>query len=72
MEDIIEIVKSHKESGLLAKGINQKIKNEAKERKGEFLPMLLGALAARILGTAFTGKRIIRIGEGVKGACQNF
>ena len=42
MEEIIEIVKSRKESGLLVKGISQRIKNEAKEQKGEFLPMLLG------------------------------
>ena len=31
MEDIMEIVKSLKESGLLIKGVSETIKNEAKE-----------------------------------------
>ena len=34
MNDIIEIVKSLEESGLLIKGFNQTIKNKAKEQKG--------------------------------------
>ena len=33
MEDIMKIVKSHKESGLLTKGISKTIKNEAKKRR---------------------------------------
>ena len=44
MEDIIKIVKSLEESGLLIKGISETIKNEAKEQKGGFLSMLLGTL----------------------------
>ena len=46
MEDIIKIVKSLEESGLLIKGISETIKNEAKGQKGGFLSMLLGTLAA--------------------------
>ena len=42
MEDIMRIVKSLEESGLLVKGISETIKNEAKEQKGGFLPILLG------------------------------
>ena len=42
MNDIMKIVKSPEESGLLIKGISETIKNEAKEQKGEFLSMLLG------------------------------
>ena len=34
MEDIMKIVKSLEESGLLLKGISETIKNEAKEQKG--------------------------------------
>ena len=34
MEDIMKIVKSLEESGLLIKGISETIKNEAKEQKG--------------------------------------
>ena len=33
MEDIIKIVKSPKESGLLIKGISETIRNDAKEQK---------------------------------------
>ena len=41
MDDIIRMVKSLEESGLLAKGVSKAIKNEAKEQKGGFLRMLL-------------------------------
>ena len=37
MNDIMKIVKSFEESGLLIKGVSETIKNEAKERKGGFL-----------------------------------
>ena len=40
MEDIMKIVKSLEESGLIIKGITETIKNETKERKGGFLQML--------------------------------
>ena len=72
MEDIIKIVKSLEESGLLIKGISERIKNETKEQKGEFLPMLLGTLAAGLLGSALTGKGVIRAGEGTIRAGQDF
>ena len=52
MEDIMKIVKSLEESGLLIKGISKTIKNEAKEQKGGFLQMLLGTLAVSMLGSA--------------------
>ena len=41
MNDIMKMVKSLEDSGLLIKGISETIKNEAKERKGGFLGMLL-------------------------------
>ena len=41
MEDIIKIVKSLEESGLLITGISETIKNEIKELKGGFLSILL-------------------------------
>ena len=41
MEDIIKIVKSLKDSGLLLKGVRETIQNEDKEQKGGFLSMLL-------------------------------
>ena len=37
MNDIMKIVKSLKESGLLITGVSKTIKNVAKEQKAEFL-----------------------------------
>ena len=48
MKDIIRIVKSLEDSGLLLKGVSETIQNEAKGRKG-FLSTLLGALDASLL-----------------------
>ena len=72
MEDIIKIVKLLEESRLLVKGISETTKNETKEQKGAFLPMLLGTLAASILGNAITGKGVIRAGEGTTRVGQDF
>ena len=63
MEDILKIVKSIKDSGLLL-GVSETIKNKAKEQKGRFLSMLLGTLGASLLGNILAGKGIIRAGEG--------
>ena len=68
MNDIIRVIKSLEESGLLIKGVNEIIKNEAKEEKGIFLSMLLGALGAGLLGNMLAGKGNIRAGEGMMGA----
>ena len=65
MKDIIKIVKSLEDSGLLLKGVSETIQNEAKEQKGGFLSMLLGTLGASLLGNILTGKGINRAGEGV-------
>ena len=64
MRDIMKIVKSPEKSGLLIKGISQKIKNEAKEQKEGFLSMLLGTLDASLLGNLLTGKGTFRGCEG--------
>ena len=63
--DIMKIVKSLEESGLLIKGISETIKNEAKEQKGGFLLMLLGTLPASLLGNALKGRGVIRADEGL-------
>ena len=64
MEDIIKIVKSLEDSGLLLKGVSETIQNEAKEQKGGFLSMLLGTLGASLLGNILVGKGINRAGKG--------
>ena len=46
MDDIMKIVICQEESGLLLKGVNKKIKNEATAQKGNFLSILLGILGA--------------------------
>ena len=53
-------------------GMSETIKNETKQQKIRFLPTLLGALAAGILGNALIGKGVIRAGEEVIRAGQNF
>ena len=68
MNDILKIVKSLEDSGILLKGNGETIKNDAKEQKGGFLSMLLGTLGASLLGDLLTknlsGKGFIRTGEG--------
>ena len=64
MKDIIKIVKSLEDSGLLLKGVTETVQNEVKEQKGGFLSMLLGTLGASLLGNLLTGKEIYRAGKG--------
>ena len=68
MDDILEIVKSLEDSGVLLKGVSETIQNEAKEQRGGFLKMLLGTLGASLLGDilskGLSGKGVIRAGEG--------
>ena len=64
IHDIIKIVKSLEDSGLLLKGVTQTVQNEVKEQKGGFLSMLLGALGASLLGNLLTGRKIYRAGKG--------
>ena len=72
MNDIMKIVKSLEESGLLTKGVRETIKNEANEQKGGFLGMLLRTLGASLLGNLLTGKCTIRAGEETIRADENF
>ena len=74
MDDLIKIVKSLEESGLLLKGVTESVQNEIKE-KGGFLSMLLGTLGASLLGNlltgkgaSHTGKRVNKKGKGIHGA----
>ena len=50
MNDIMNIVKSLEESGLLKKGIRETTENKAKQQKGGLLGFLLGKVSARLLG----------------------
>ena len=72
MNDVIKIVKSREESGLLIKNVSGTIKNEAKEQNDGFLSMLLGTLGASLLRNLLTDKGTIRAGEGTTRAGQDF
>ena len=62
--DIIRIIKSLEDSGLLIKGVTEAVLNEVKEKKGGFLSTLLGTLGASLLGDLLIGKGIYRAGKG--------
>ena len=62
MKDIMKIVKSLEDSGLLLKRVSETIQYEEKEQKGGFLSILLGTLGASLLGNMLSGKGINRSG----------
>ena len=64
IEDIIQIVKSLEDSGLLLKEVTETVQNEVKEQKGGFLSMLLGTLGANSLENLLTDRGINRAGKG--------
>ena len=68
MDDILKIVKSLEDSGVLLKGVSETIQHEAKEQRGALLSMLLGILGASLLGDVLSkglsGRGVIRAGEG--------
>ena len=68
MEDLIKIVKSLEDSGLLLKGVTKSVQNEVKEQKGGFLSMLLGTSGASLLGNLLTGKGVNKNGKGIHRA----
>ena len=68
MDDLIKIVKSLEDSGLLLKGITESVQNEVKEQKGGFLSMLLGTLGASLLGNLLTRKGVNKKGKGINRA----
>ena len=67
MQDLLKIVKSLEDSGLLLDGITETVKNEVKEQKGGFLSILLGTLAPSLLTDILLNKKgrgVIRAGDG--------
>ena len=67
MENIMKVVKSLEDSGLLLKWVSETIQNEAKEQKGGFLSMLLGTFGASLFENILAGKGITRAEYGSKG-----
>ena len=68
MQDLLKIVKSLEDSGILLSGVTETVKDEVKEQEGGFLSMLLGTYGASLLGDLLTknlsGRGVIRAGEG--------
>ena len=68
IRDILKIVKSLEDSGILLKGVSETIQHETEEQRGGFLSMLLGTLGASLLGDvlskSLSRKGVIRAGEG--------
>ena len=69
IQDLLKIVKSLEDSGILLNGFTEAVKNEVKEFfiNGGFLSMLSGTLEASLLGDLLTknlsGRGVIRAGE---------
>ena len=70
--DVMKIVKSLVETGLLIKGISKIIKDAVKNQKDGFLKMLLGTLGASLLGNLLADKGTIRPAEGMNCFGQVF
>ena len=70
IDDLIKIVKSLEDSGLLLIGVTESVLNEVLEQKGIFLSMLLGTLGASLLGNLLTGKRINKKGKEINRAAE--
>ena len=63
MDDIMKIVRSLEDAGLLIKSVSEAIKNEAKEQKDGFLGMLLSTLGVTLLGSMLAGKGVMDVME---------
>ena len=72
MTNIMKIVISLEESGLVIKGVSERITNKAKEQKVGFLEVILGTLGASLLGNLLTGRGTTRAGEDTIRAGQDF
>ena len=61
MDDILKIVKSLVDSGVLLKGVSETIQHEAKEQRAGFLGMLLGTLGASCLVMYYQKVYLVRV-----------
>ena len=72
MYDIMKIVKSLEEFGLLVKGLSDTIQNEANELKDGFLSIILAAWGSSLLGNLLIGKDTIRASDDKIKVGQDF
>ena len=71
MEDILKIVTSLEDSGILLKGVSEAIKDKAKEQRGGFLSILLGTLGSILLGNILAGKGVIELKKELLELAKN-
>ena len=66
LENIIKIVKTLEDSGLLLRGVSETIQNKDEKQKGGSISMLLGTSGESLLGkgSMLTGKGMNRAEEG--------
>ena len=70
--DIMKILKSLEEYGLLIKGVSETIQNDAKKQKRGFLGMFSGTLGATLLGNILPGKKLLELVKKQITAVKNF
>ena len=63
MDDLIEIVKSLEDSGLLLEGVTESVQNEIKEQKGRFLYRLSASGLLGKLGIKTPLSKITILGD---------
>ena len=63
MQDLLKIVKSLEDSGILLNGITETVKDEVKEQNSGFLSILLGTFGDLLIKHV-SGGAVIRAGEG--------
>ena len=73
IHDIIKMIKSLEDSGLLLIGVTKTVQKELREQIGGFLSVLLGTLGASLLGVLRAGEGVLRAGYGrsLSSASQN-
>ena len=71
IHDIMKLIKSREESGLLIKAVKKTITNETKEQKDGFLGLLLDTVGASLSKKQLAGKGTITAGEGMIRAGQD-
>ena len=68
MNDIINIIKSLEDSGILTDGIIETVKHEIKKQEGRFLRNLLAALATSLVQPVISSVVKCIIGRGIRRA----
>ena len=66
MNDIIKIIKSLEDSGVLIDGVTETVKHETKKQEGRFLGALLAPLAASLVEPVISSAVKAISGRGVR------